>query len=146
MNEPVQRKPRRTIGMWLIAFLFAFSALLGGLRVVGAIDFREELTAVAAQINIPYLVISGSLTFLGGLVGVGSVFLRQFWVPKVILICASILSILYWFDQFCFVENTEAISMSWGFSLMVNVILLGFFAWVMTRRRVQAYYLRNPEE
>ena len=146
MNEPVDFKPRRTFGMWLVAIIFAIAALLGGLRVYGAIDMQEDLQAASASFNIPYLVISGGLTCLGGLVGVGSVFLRRMWVPKTVLISAAVLSVLYWFDQFCFVENTTYISIAWGFSLALNVILLGLVAWALTRKRAQTYYKKKEIE
>ena len=140
MIAMVGGKPRRTVGMWLMALLFGFTALIGGMRVYGAIDMQALLVSISASINIPYLVISGSLTGLGGLFGLGIVFLRRAWVPKAVLITATVLSLLYWFDQFCFVENTRNIRMAWGFSLMVNVLILGLFAWVLTRKRVLAYY------
>jgi hypothetical protein len=138
--KPTVLKPRRTLGMWLLGILFAFAALMGCLRVYATISMMRSLQALSESINIPYLIISGILTALGGLVGVGSIFLREIWVPKTALITAAVLSLLYWFDQFCFVENTTYINQAWGFSLMVNVFLLGLIAWVLTRKRVQAYY------
>ena len=134
--------PRRT---WVVGLLFAIVALLGGLRVYATLDMRESLQAVSATINIPYMVISGAITFLGGLLGVGVIFLRQIWVPKAVLIAATVLSLLYWFDQFCFVENTTNISSTWRFSLLVNVLILGLLGWVLTRKRVQAYYQRAAQ-
>lgn len=146
MIEPKVSKPRRTPGMWLLGILFAFAALMGGLRVYATLTTMRSLQALSDSINVPYLIISGTLIALGGLVGVGSIFLRKVWVPKTALITAAVLSLLYWFDHFCFVENTTYIQRAWGFSLLVNVVLLGFVAWVLTRKRVQAYYQgQSPE-
>jgi hypothetical protein len=146
MNEKTKAKSRRTVGIWLVALIFAFAALLGGLRVYAAIEYRANLTAVAESINIPYLIISGGLTGLGGLFGLGVVFLRRFWVPKAALITGTGLSLLYWFDQFVFVENTTYIGMAWGFSLLMNVILLGVIAWMLTRKKTQLYYTKKELE
>lgn len=146
MMEPKMTKLRRTAGMWLLGLLFAFAALLGCLRVYGTISMLRSLQALSESINIPYLIVSGTLTAICGFAGVGSIFLRMAWVPKAALIAAAALSLLYWFDQFCFIENTTYIRQAWGFSLLLNVILLGFVAWVLTRKRVQAYYQGQETE
>lgn len=146
MNETTQVKSRRTIGIWLVALIFTLAALLGGLRTYAAIEYRTNLTAISASVNIPYLIISGGLTGLSGLFGLGVVFLRRYWVPKAALITGTGLSLLYWFDQFVFVENTTYIRMAWGFSLFMNVILLGLIAWLLTRKKAQRYYTNKEIE
>ena len=132
--------PRRTFGMWVIFALFLITVLMGGLRVSGAISQAAFLRLIAESINIPYLIISGILTALGGMVGILCIFLRKVWVPKTVMIAAASISVLYWFDQYVFVENTNYIDSAWGFSLLINVFILGGLAWMLTRKRVQAYY------
>lgn len=143
MTEQIERKPRRTLGLWLMAFIFAVAALMGALRVFGAVSMGAQLRNVSESISVPYLIASGVFTFLAGLAGVGCVFLRKSWVPKVLVSAAAVLSLLYWFDQFFFVENTTRIRSAWGFSVLVNLLLLGLVAWVLTRKRVKAYYQRR---
>lgn len=90
-----EHKPPRTFGLWLLGAMFAFTALIGILRVEQTLRLADFLREIAPGINLPWLVISGALAALCGLSGLAISQLRQAWAPQAVFLLAGALSALF---------------------------------------------------
>ena len=140
-----EHKSPRTFGLWLLGAMFAFSALIGILRVEQTVRLADFLREIAPDINLPWLLISGALAGLCGLVGLVISQLRKPWAPQAVFILAGALSLLFWLDQLLFIADYSLLQRLWGFYLFSNTLVLGVVVWILTRKRVRRFYQGEPQ-
>jgi hypothetical protein len=140
-----EHKSPRTFGLWLLGAMFAFSALIGTLRVEQTVRLADFLREIAPDINLPWLLISGALAGLCGLGGMMISQLRLPWAPQAIFLLAGALSLLFWLDQLLFIADYSLLQRLWGFYVISNTLVLGVVVWILTRQRVRCFYHGEPQ-
>ena len=140
-----EHKSPRTFGLWLLGAMFAFSALIGILRVEQTVHLADFLREIAPDINLPWLLISGALAGLCGLGGLVISQLRKRWAPQAVFLLAGALSLLFWLDQWLFIADYSLLQRLWGFYLISNTLVLGVVVWILTRKRVRRFYQGEPQ-
>jgi hypothetical protein len=114
--------------------------MIGGmnfLRFVEAIrqwEFLETLLSISPA----YLALSGLVWSAAGLALGWGVWRGLEWARRAALPVALAYSAYYWIDRL--VISSEGAGTNWPFSIGLNLILLIWLAWILRRKRVQAFF------
>jgi hypothetical protein len=143
----VSRRKRPLNVTVLIVGVLLFTAL-NSIRFILSISYFGFLSSRLA-ISPIYLVITGFIWGLAGLILVWGLWKVKFWAPRLMLTIALTYALYFWLDQIFLSEHMvsgspSAISVllpvNWMFSAGVTVISLGYIAWVMNRSKVKVYF------
>jgi hypothetical protein len=140
MNLP---KPRRPLGVTLFALLVLTFAVLNLLRLVQAIQ-KWDLLAGFLPITPAYLVLSGLLwTVLGFPLALG---LWRGWRLAYLLSPVALLgySLYLWADRLLLSGYRERQG-NWLFVAGLNILILAWSFWVLTRPKAMAYFGEKHE-
>lgn len=133
------QSPKRPFSVTLLAWMVLIMALLGWLRffeVIRQWAFLQKLNPVPPVL---YLAISGLILGIVGTTLLWGLVLGRSWAPRLMQFAALFYTLYFWLDRF-FVASPEAIRIRWPFALGLNITILLFTFWVLTRPKAQHFF------
>lgn len=142
MQQPI--RSRRPSGVTLFALLVLTFAVLNLLRLVQAIQ-KWELLATFLPISPAYLLLSGLLWAVVGFPLAWSVW--RGWRLAYYLSPVALLgySLYVWTDRLVLSGYGER-QENWPFVLCLNILILAWSVWVLTRPRTMAFFGEKHEQ
>lgn len=136
MNESV--RPSRPKLVTMIALVVLYVAVTNLLRAIESITLWNYLSNLVS-FSPAYLTFSGMFWGISGLLLALGLWLGKAWARISSLIFYLAYSFYYWADRLLLpgsiIKNT-----SWLFFLSLQVILLAFVIWVMSRQRTKVFF------
>ncbi len=111
--------------MRLLAYGFLLLGVMGWLRVGQALPLWRILESLQVWPGPLYLVVSGAVWGLFGLVAAVVVWIGFRWARSFTIAAALLLALSYWFDRL-FLVQSDAARANLPFALIMTVVLLVF--------------------
>jgi hypothetical protein len=138
-GPPPQAKPThpRPLSVTLIALGVLTIASVNLLQFWNAVKQWDFLVGLL-PISPLYLIVSGLVWGLSGLVLFYGLWRGLRWAPVLLLITAILYTLAYWLDRLLLAAT--GLGDNWLFTGIVYLLLLSLVLWVMTRRRAKAFF------
>ena len=150
-EQPIQTAPIRAprpasvtilvIGVLIITVINLIRLLLG---------IREwEFLASLPGVSPLYIALTGLIWTLTGSILIWGLWRAKGWAPRLMQAVALTYALYYWLDHVFLVDHplsgangaTRALlPINWSFAAGVSVVCLVYTAWVLSRRKVKAYF------
>ena len=131
--------PRITLALLLVLITVVWNFV----RIWGALVFWEGFQKYAAWPGAIYVIVTGGLWALCGLVTVASFWRRKPWADKALLFSAVAYVAWLWVDRVAVQPRPPT---NWPFSLVINTVLLVVTAAVALDPRNRNYLGREAHE
>lgn len=128
---------RRPFSVTLLALAVLTIAGLNLLRFIQAILLREFLSEFPS-VSLPYLILSGLVWAVSGLVSVWGLWRRKNWAPRFTMIFILVYSLVYWLERLWLSRYNSWMNVP--FAIGANILLLLFTAWVLTRPKARSFF------
>ena len=141
MNKPTHR---RLLSVTFLALMVFIGAILNLLRLGLALRNWAYLSELLSSVEIPsifpaYLAVSGLVWGLVGLLLAWGIWKGESWAPRFLFAVLLVYSAYYWIDRLFLSGYPQRIS-NWPFALSVNLLILLWSVWVMTRQRTRYFF------
>jgi hypothetical protein len=136
-------KQSRPFGVTLLALLVLSLAVLKLIRLALGLQSWEFLSELL-PINLIYLVLSGLVWSVVGVILAAALWLGASWAPRFTRLAALVYTIYYWVE-FVFLVEIGGRQQNWVYLLFVNVVLLVWIFGVLSRSRSKVYFGANNE-
>jgi len=136
-------KPPRPFSVTLLALLVLLFVALNAVRfalVTQGWSFYGELLSI----HPAYLAISGLVWAILGMPLIVGLWVGARWAPRLVAIAALVYSIYYWFEYLLLVNRQDRHA-NWPFLAILNLILLVWILWVLSRAKAKSFFGGNHE-
>jgi hypothetical protein len=137
-------KPPRPFSVTLLSLLVLLLTVHKIVRLVLVLRdwaFYSELF----PFNPAYLALSGLVWAVIGLPVAYGIWFGSPWSPRVIRMAAFVYTIYYWLEFFFLVDLGERHE-NWPFLVVVNLVMLLWIFWVLSREKVCKYFGEDNEQ
>ena len=141
--KPPEKPKKRPISATLLTCVVLIMASLNWFRWVAVLRGWTFLQSLSPAPPVFYLLISGLIWSVLGVVLVWGLFLGRPWAPRLMQISAPLCALVYWLDRLL-IADRSAIASRWPFALGLTFFLLCVTFWVLSRPKVQSFY-QQPE-
>ncbi len=131
-------KPKRPFAVTLLAFLVLIVAVIYLIRLILALQEWAFLAGMLQFLPV-YLALTGLGWGVIGLLLAWGLWRGQSWVPRFARLALLIFSAYYWIDRFIRPGSTGRNS-NWLFAVGLNVIILAWVFWRLSRPKVREYF------
>ncbi len=128
---------RRPLSVTLLALGVLSIASVNLLRFWNALQ-QWDFLVVLLPISPLYLVASGFVWGLTGLILFYGLWRGRRWAPRLSVVVALFYTCYYWLDRL--LVSSRGFSANWFFVGMVNLVLLSMILWVTTRPKAKAFF------
>lgn len=137
-------KPRRLFSVTLIAWMVFIITIINFLRLGLTLynwEFLTELLSPAATYPLfpIYMAVSGLVWGVVGLPLIWGIWRGKMWAPRLLLATLLFYSIYYWLDR-AFLPGYPQRNSNWPFAMGINLLILIWILWVMTRQKVKDFF------
>jgi hypothetical protein len=130
---------------WLLAGVFAVLGTAGVTRAVLVVQNGDFYQSIGLAVPLAVLALYGIAWGLAGYGGMAALFVRRpsarWWVWG----CAGMLTLTYWIDRLVLTVDPERAGNT-AFVLVLNLLLLGWTAFVLHRKKARRYFRIPLEE
>jgi hypothetical protein len=140
-NYPEHRRP---LSVSLVAWMVFIVTILNFLRLGLTLYNWEFLTALlSTDVIFPifpaYLVATGLFWVVIGLPLAWGIWRGNRWAPRLFLAELMAYSIYYWADR-VFLPGYPQRNSDWSFAVGLNLLILVWSLWIMTRRKTKGFF------
>lgn len=128
----------------LVSIVVLLQTIQAGFKVYQTNLFRSQeiIENYVSPAIIRYLIISGIFWTVIGLILLTGVILRWKITPRMIEISALMYSAYFWID-FWIIRQAEIYRGNWPFLLVINIVLIFYTFWGLSRPKSQLYFRQN---
>jgi len=133
----LEDRPTRPAGVTLLALgvlSIAGLNLLRGQQAIVAWDFLQSLPRVSPL----YLASSGLVWGLLGLPLAWGLWRGYRWTPRFTLLFVGLYTLYFWLDRLLL--TTEGLGVNWPCMAAINIIVILYTWWTLTRPKTRAYF------
>ena len=127
----------RPFSVTLLAIAVLTIAGLNLLRIIQAILQREFLSEFPT-VSLPYLILSGLLWTVSGLVSAWGLWRHKNWAPRFTMLFVLAYSLYYWLERIWLSRFNVWANIP--FAIGANIFLLIIAVWVLTRPKARAFF------
>ncbi len=136
-------KTPRPFSVTLLVLLVLIFAVFKLVRLVQVVQNWSWLATLLSAPPV-YLALNGAVWAIVGLLLAGMLWFGVTKAPLFTLLATLLFSFNYWLEYLFVVDQTVR-SLNWPFILMVNLLLLGFSFWVLSRPKAKIYFGEKNE-
>ena len=134
-------RPLSVTILTLLVLIFAASKSVRFIESVNSLGFYSEILPIPTE----YLVFSGLFWAVISIPLILGLWLGAGWAPWYIRFLSIIYSIYYWLEYYLLVLPNRSIK-NWPFILGINILVLVWIYWVLSRKRVKTYFGEDNEQ
>ena len=127
----------RPFSVTLLAIAVLTIAGFNLLRFIQANLLREFLSEFPT-VSLPYLILSGLVWAVCGLVSAWGIWCRKKWAPRYTMIFMLVYSLAYWLERIWLSRYNSWMNVP--FAITANILLLLSTAWVLTRPKARGFF------
>ena len=135
--------PKRPFSVTLLVWAVFSFTVLNWLRLYEVLRLWRFLITLEPAPPVFYLAFTGLIWGAVGSVLIWGLFLGRTWAPRLVQIAAIVYTLSYWADRI-FLADPSAIATRWPFVLSLNIFLLVYIFWVLSRPKTQQFFQRKP--
>ena len=124
----------------ILVLIFAASKVVRFIESIQSLAFFSEILPFPAV----YLVLSGLFWTVISIPLILGLWLGAGWAPWYTRIMSIAYSIYYWLEFYVLVFPNRSIS-NWPFLLGINIVILAWIYWILSRKRVKTYFGEDNE-
>ena len=136
---PSALAPKRPFSVTLLVWVVLSFTVLNWLRFTEVLRLWRFLATLEPAPPLFYLALIGLSWGVAGSALVWGLFLGRAWAPRLMQGAAILYTLYYWADRLS-LANPTAIAERWPFALGLNLALVGFAFWVLSRPATQQFF------